>query len=180
MVEKLDKDNYFNWFGMDPVLDIDQKQLKKRFLQKSRDFHPDFHTLSEEADQELALENATINNKAYTTLKDFHTRLKYVLSLHNITLEGAGNQLPSAFLMEMMDINESIIELEFDPNDKAKLEITDRVKKIQTANLKSIKSIVSNYCFDEIKASDLNSLKDYYFKHKYLLRIQENLDKFAC
>lgn len=104
-------DNYFSFYGLEPVFDIDTTLLKKCFLDKSRSFHPDFFGEDSEA-QMKAIEVTAYNNKAYKILSQPVARIKYLISLH-VAEDAEGGKLPNDFLMEMMDLNEKIDEFEF-------------------------------------------------------------------
>jgi molecular chaperone HscB len=97
--------NYFEFYGIAESFSPDEALLKKKFYQLSKEYHPDFYANEDEAKQQEILELSTLNNKAYQTLSDPYKRLEYILRTHELLLEGAKPQLPSDFLMEMMDIN---------------------------------------------------------------------------
>jgi molecular chaperone HscB len=158
---------------------VDKKALKKKFYELSRKFHPDFYTLEGEAKQAEILELSSLNNEAYKVLTNFDKRMKYVLDLKEVIAEEGKNKLPQAFLMEMMDINENLMELEFGFDEAIFNEVKSDLTTTQSDLYKEIDSIVENYDDSKSEASELILVKNYYFKQKYLLRIQENLSKFA-
>src|ERR1700761_5230210 len=104
--------NYFEFYGLHESFTLDDSLLKKKFYQLSKEYHPDFYANEDETKQQEILELSTLNNKAYQTLSDPAKRLEYILRLHNLVSEGAKPQLPSDFLMEMMDINERLMEVD--------------------------------------------------------------------
>ena len=87
--------------------------------------------------------------------------------------------LPQMFLMEMMDLNELAMEVEFDPAPEKKQEVLDHIQTAETALLESIMPILSSYNEETAIESDYKSVKEFYYKRKYLLRIRAQLDKFA-
>ena len=105
--------------------------------------------------------------------------MKYVLDLKNVIEEEGKNKIPQAFLMEMMDINENLMELEFGFDEEVFNQVKSDLTSTQSDLYKEIESIVENYNDHNSDASELIAVKNYYFKQKYLLRIQENLSKFA-
>ena len=54
--------NYFEFFGIEPAFLVDEAGLRKQFLANSQAFHPDFHTLKTDAEQQEALRLSSLNN----------------------------------------------------------------------------------------------------------------------
>ena len=111
--------NHFQFFDLPVSFYLDEKLLKKRFLLNSKKYHPDFFTLATQEKQAEILERSTHNNLAYKTLSNFDSRMKYILSEKGILGEKGKNTIPQIFLMEVMDIQEAIMELEFGFDEKA-------------------------------------------------------------
>jgi len=171
--------NYFDFFERPISFTIDQAKLKRAFYANSKKYHPDFYTLESEEKQQEILELSTLNNEAYKTLSDFDKRMKYVLELKGTLEEEGKNKIPQDFLMEMMDINEALMELEFGFDEKKYNRLHQDLQTLESKLYESVKEPIENYVDGTSPASDLLSVKDYYLKKRYLLRIQENLDKFA-
>ncbi len=171
--------NYFEFYSIPLVFQVNQAHLKKIFYANSKKYHPDFYTLETEEKQQEVLELSSLNNKAYNTLRDFDARMKYILELKKILGEEGNNQLPQEFLMEMMDINESIMELEFEYNQDQYLEAHNHLQRLQADIYYPIQDIIETYDDNVVTTAELEAIKDYYLKKRYLLRIQENLNKFA-
>jgi len=174
-----DSMNYFEFFEMPVCFLIDEVQLKNKFYENSKKFHPDFYTLESEEKQSEVLELSTLNNEAYKTISDFDKRMKYLLELKGILEEEGKNQIPQEFLMEMMDINENLMELEFDFDKNKYDEVKSNLEKMEKDMLDSIQFHLQNYDDDEVTDEELLVIKNYYLKKRYLLRIHENLNKFA-
>ena len=116
--------NYFEFLGIPLSFHPDESAMQKAYYQNSKKFHPDFHSLADDEKQAWAMENATINNAAFTTLSDPDKRIRYILELKGLLSdESQQPALPPAFLMEMMDINEAIMDLQMD-FDAARFEKT--------------------------------------------------------
>jgi molecular chaperone HscB len=171
--------NYFEWFGLPVAFLCDEAELRRRYYQKSKALHPDFHTLADEATQRDVLAQASINNDAYRALNDADRRMYYILNLYGTMGEEGQNHVPGEFLMEMMEINESIMELEFSP-DAATLEhLRETVENLADALYQEILPTLKDFDPQSIDLGQLKKIKEYYLKKRYLLRIQENLSKFA-
>ena len=167
--------NFFEFFGIEPSFYIDAAHLKKQYHVNSRKYHPDFFSQESETAKQEALEKTTQNNKAYKTLTEERSRIKYILELHDKISNDSEETMDPEFLMEMMDINEAIMELQFD-EDVDKLAKVKEEIRLANENLdKEAKEWMKE--FDATKNTDLlDAIKSYYFKKKYLWRIMERLE----
>jgi molecular chaperone HscB len=172
--------NFFEFYGIPVALTVDATAVRRIYLEKSRTHHPDFHTQADNNIQADALHWATLNNEAFKTLSHPDLLLEYVLRLTNTISDGAKQSvLPQEFLFEMMDINEKIMSLEFDPDPTLYKSVLESVQNIENNLKNSVGSLLESWTADTHPAHDLESVKDYFLKRKYLLRIKENVTKFA-
>ena len=171
--------NYFEFYDLPIAFQLDEAALKRSFYANSKRYHPDFFTLEDEAKQNEILELSTLNTQAYKTLSDFDRRMKYVLELKDIFEEEGKNSLPQDFMMDMMDINEAIMELEFDYDEATYQKVISDAQGIDNQILEEVKPIIENYQENVTPQSDLEKVKNFYLKKRYLLRILENVSRFA-
>ena len=171
--------NYFEFYGIPLSFQVDPTALKKQFYRLSKKYHPDFYTQESAEKQAEILELSTLNNKAYKTLSDFDLRMKYILELEEVLGEEGKNQIPQDFLMEMMDINEQLMELEFDFDQNTHNQVLQALEQQENQSYQSIASIIDDFEHHPNRAEALKKIKEYYLKKRYLLRIRKNLDKFA-
>ena len=173
--------NYFEFYNIHESFYPDETAIKNTYRQFSRQYHPDYFATETDEKQKKILDLSTLNTNAYKTLSNFDRRLQYILDTHGLLDETKKNQLPNDFLMEMRDINEQIMELEMDP-DTAGISQIKLVSDLILANLeKEVQPLMQAYLTlpESEKTAALEKVKIYYLKKKYLLRIQESLDKFA-
>lgn len=172
--------NHFEFYGLPVSFAVDEAAVRRIYLLNSKKYHPDFHTLSDETEQTRVLELSTRNNEAFKTLSDADNRVRYVLEIKGLLGKEHENQrLPQEFLMEMMDINEALMELEFD-FDQARFEATLKSVQLLENELETqIEPVLSSWTENTGTAADLLLVQEYFFKKRYLLRIKENLSKFA-
>jgi molecular chaperone HscB len=170
--------NYFDFYGISESFTPDVALLKKKFYELSKQYHPDFYANEDDEKQREILELSTLNNKAWQTLSDPYKRLEYILKLHDLLQEGAKPQLPTDFLMEMMDINERLMEVE-DANQLGHL--TAEVLAVESDIDQKLQKAMAGYdqLNDTAKEERLNEIADCYYRQKYLLRIKESLNTFA-
>jgi molecular chaperone HscB len=172
--------NHFEFYKLPIAFSVDEAAVRRTYLLNSKKYHPDFHTLSGEAEQSEMLELSTRNNEAFKTLSDSDKRLRYVLELKGLLgQENEQSKLSQDFLMEMMEINEALMDLEFDFDAGRYNSALKSVESIENESVTSIQPILSNWTEATGSDSDLMLVREFFFKKQYLLRIKENLSKFA-
>jgi molecular chaperone HscB len=75
------------FFGLPPKLNIDVPALEKDFYQFSRKLHPDLSARGGSLEQQWSLEQSSLLNDAYRTLRDPIKRTQYLLHLEGVELE---------------------------------------------------------------------------------------------
>lgn len=172
----MDKISFFEVLGLPVSLDTDKNDLRKKYYQLSRQYHPDILTSTDDSDQS-AYERI---NEAYETLSDKWKRIKHLLDLNDMLLNPEHEKLPADFLQDMMDINEILFELQMEDNEKLRDDVISRMEIIAQHLESEYENILSLFENQEDKKDALIKLKDYYLKSKYILRIQENLSTFVA
>jgi molecular chaperone HscB len=79
--------DYFSFFGLPQKLNIDVPGLERDFYELSRKLHPDLSVRADRREQEWSLEQSSLLNDAYRTLKDPIKRTEYLLKLEGVELE---------------------------------------------------------------------------------------------
>jgi molecular chaperone HscB len=79
--------DYFAFFGMGRKLNLDGARLEREFYELSRRLHPDLNARADQREQEWSLEQSSLLNDAYRTLKDPIKRTQYLLTLEGVELE---------------------------------------------------------------------------------------------
>lgn len=171
--------DYFEFYGLPESFKIDAAQLKKKFYELSKKYHPDFYASESEEKQQEVLELSTLNNKAYQVLANTDRRVEYILRQHNLLSEGDKYPLAPDFLMEMMEINEQLM----DADDEAAVNQIKTSVKEASANLEAELNEQTHDFNIKTKQEQNEALKkvlDIYYRKKYLLRITESFNTFAA
>ncbi len=173
--------DYFTLYHLPESFLPDPVALRAAYHRLSRETHPDFFATASPADQQQALDLATRNTDAYRTLSDYDRRVEYILRTHGLLDSGDTPALPPAFLGEMMELNEEIMELEFDPDPAAIQRVVAATELRANALESSIQPTLLAYPTlppDE-RPTALRRVLDYYLRRRYMLRIREQVAKFA-
>lgn len=171
--------NYFDFYQLPLSFHPDQTLVKQQFYALSKKYHPDFYVNAAQEKQEEVLELSTLNNKAFQVLKDPAKILPYLLEIKGVIDEGEQYTLPQSFLMEMMDVNEVIMDLQFDPDNDKLNQVKQEVQQIE-ANLKlELNSLTTAFdgLSDEQKGKSLITIKDLYYRDKYISRLKNSIKK---
>jgi molecular chaperone HscB len=99
-------------------LDLDPKDLEKRFYALSRQLHPDLFSRKSAREQDYSLEATAVLNDAYRALKDPVTRALYVLKQEGFdTGEQTTKDVPPELLEEVFELNMALEELRMGDDD---------------------------------------------------------------
>jgi molecular chaperone HscB len=157
--------NYFELFDIPVSIKIDKSKLAQKYFELQKKYHPDFFANGTEYEQEQALDISSQLNKALKIFKNEDQTIKYVLQLKELLEEEEKYQLPPAFLMEMMELNEELSD------DSAA-----QIAAIENSLYTGVLPIIESYNDATTNTADLLKLKEYYYKKKYLQRILDRLD----
>lgn len=157
-------ENPFAFFGIEPSLIIDEKALRRKYLDIQRGSHPDLqsHVVEPSADDS---EKA---NEFYKSLMNRELRVKSYLMLKSNS-DIKDNQLPTSYLMDMMELSDEI-------------ESMDRSDEAQTKNVEAMLLGKETALEAEFAAIATNTVPDiellvlWYQKQKYLLRLRKNFE----
>jgi molecular chaperone HscB len=163
--------NYFEIFGLPVQLIVDNSLLPKKYFELSKKFHPDFYSNATPGEQQYALEISANLNKAFKTFQNPDETIKYVLKLKNLLEEEEKYELPSAFLMEVLEINEQLMDVD----QSVAGNLQSAVSNLRQQIFEPVKEIIANYKDGETPEEDLLKVKEYYFQKKYLHRIEQQL-----
>jgi molecular chaperone HscB len=171
-------DNYFAFYELPVSFHPDSQAVKDQFYLLSRRYHPDHFATAAPDAMVHNLQMAARNNQAYKTLRHPDATMAYVLQLHNLLTPDEKYSLPPAFLMEMMDLNEAISDFENTPHsEEAALAARNSLAEQLQAWQQQAQALTARYQPGADNHELLLQIKDCYYRKKYLMRIQERLEK---
>jgi molecular chaperone HscB len=111
---------YFDVFGLPRKLALDASALERAFYKLSRKLHPDVYARASEQEQQWSLEQTSLLNDAYRTLKNPIAGTEYLLKLEGVETEqdrssenGAKKEsrVPPDLLEEVFELNMQLEEM---------------------------------------------------------------------
>ncbi len=118
--------DYFTFFGFPRKLNLDTAELEKEFYALSRRLHPDMFAQANPEERAFSLEQSSMLNDAYRTLKDPIKRTEYLLRIEGVEIEEQSKQatekaratgelkkqvVPPDLLEEVFELNMHLEEL---------------------------------------------------------------------
>lgn len=98
--------------GLEPRLQLDPVELQQIFYRRSRELHPDRFARATKDEQAAALEESSLLNDAYRTLKDASARAEYFLKENGLDIATQGSKnVPAELLEEVFELNLALEEL---------------------------------------------------------------------
>jgi molecular chaperone HscB len=165
---------YFELFDIPVDLKVNAALLSRKFFELSKKYHPDYFANENKETQGEVLEKSALINKAWKTFQNPDETIKYVLQLKGLLEEEEKYELPPDFLMEVLEINEQLMDADDDPDLKQKLEAI--TKDLQSKIYEPVKETVEQYKEGSTTEKELLQVKEYYYKKKYLQRINRQLE----
>jgi molecular chaperone HscB len=111
--------DYFAVFGLPRKLHIDLSALERNFYRLSRKLHPDLYAQASQQEQQWSLDQTSLLNDAYRTLKNPIARTEYLLGLEGVVLEAGKSEdgkpkdsrVPPDLLEEVFELNMQLEEM---------------------------------------------------------------------
>lgn len=135
----LDQD-HFERLGLPRRFALDETELERNYLARSRALHPDFHQLASTGEQQASLEMTARLNEAASILRDPFKRAEYLLTLAGGPSASEQKEMPAEFLEEMLELRMAIEELrESEPHDSpSRQEMEKRLSARRAAMIQGV------------------------------------------
>ena len=149
--------------------------MKQQYFLLNKKYHPDFFGNGTDEEKEEALQMSSLVNKAYKIFNNQGETIKYVLQLKGLLQEDEKFALPNTFLMEMMELNEELMDAKMNDNQLSINNCKLTIDSLQAEIYNDLKYIIEAESLDRIEENELQKVKEYYFKKKYLNRILDSI-----
>ena len=126
--------NYFELFSLPKSFDIDLSNLSANFRALQKVVHPDNFANGIEQERLQSIQQASLINSAYETLKSPISRANYMLCIEQVDVEGIKPQ--PEFLMRQIEIREHVDDAK---NDIDELDVlSDQIAKLLSDKVEAI------------------------------------------
>ncbi|UCG32894.1 MAG: Fe-S protein assembly co-chaperone HscB [Phycisphaerales bacterium] len=166
--------DYFTIFGLPRRYQLDEKELHKRFLNLTRDVHPDRFATSAPETINVTMRLAAQVNEAHEVLKDPVLRAEYLLQQAGGKRPSEEKGAPGGMLAEVMELREQIEEAVSRDDRTALEELRRRVNDMHAEVQETVASLAEAVA-DQPEAEDLQELRAYLNGIKYVRNLQDLL-----
>ena len=166
--------NYFELFDLKTSFFVDDKALIKAYQEQVTRFHPDNFATKSQSEQLQALQNTSLVNSAYTTLKTPLNRASYLLNLEDVNpFDEKDTNMDANFLISQIELREQLENIKEQQDNLALDDFIERVQDFvkdnvvsiseaftQSLDLQEIKTLVRELKFYEQLNKEANILMD--------------------
>ncbi|SMN14059.1 Chaperone protein HscB [Bathymodiolus heckerae thiotrophic gill symbiont] len=112
--------NYFELFSLEVNFAIDLNALEQIYQIQIARYHPDKFATGSDKEKTLAVQNTSLINSAFETLKSPLLRATYLLELQGINaFDEKDTQMDVNFLMSQIELRESLEAIKAEENEMA-------------------------------------------------------------
>jgi molecular chaperone HscB len=163
--------NYFELFGLTPRFSIDQTTLEQSFRRLQAEMHPDRYATGTDAEKRLAMQQSSMLNDGYRTLRHASTRAEFLIQLFSKDL--ASNKVSSTFLMAQMEWREAIEEARVANDIDALENLSRRLRQVIVAQEHVLAKTIDEHADFNAAAQCVSEL---HFYEKLRVEIDTALD----
>src|SRR5919204_1158633 len=122
----------FAVLGFPRAYDLDERALEESFRALSRKLHPDRFARATPRERRFSLEQTTILNDAYRTLRDPVKRAEHLLALRGVKVageeRGGSAAMPEEFLEQALEDREKLLEAKTEGGPEAVARLAEGVR----------------------------------------------------
>lgn len=122
----------FAAMGLPRSYDLDERALEETFRSLSRKLHPDRFARATPRERRFSLEQTTLLNDAYRTLRDPVKRAEHLLALRGVKVAGEERggplAMPQEFLEQALEDREKLLEAKTEGGPEAVARLAEGVR----------------------------------------------------
>jgi len=164
---------YYDALGLDPKLALDLEDLKQRFYDRSRQWHPDRFSRATPGERQRALDLTATLNDAFRTLRDPIQRAEYFCSEQG--LQPSKNP-PRDLLEEVFELNMAIEEARLGNGAEREAAMT-QVREMLAATDADLQRLFTRYDSEAHSRAVLGSIRAALDRRRYIANLARDLEK---
>jgi len=164
---------YFEALGLEPKLSLDADDLKKRFYERSREWHPDRFSRSSAAEQQKSLDMTALLNDAFRTLRDPVTRAEYFLKENGLELS---KDAPPELLEEVFELNMALEELRGGDNS-VRSQLAEAGAKFEAMRVEIDATLAELFEKQDCDGGALEEIRAALNRRRYISHLLREVDK---
>ncbi len=173
MADDLFSLNYFEIFDVPVLVDVDMDRVNQLYRELQKTVHPDRFASDSEQARRIAMQQTSLINQAYQTLKDPVARAQYILKLRGMDINAeTDTTMDAEFLMEQMEFRESLAEVR-DTTDPL-----TRLDSMASELKQKLKSLMSNFSI-HVSANELSQAREDVRKMQFLVKAKKEVDELS-
>ena len=170
LIVSLQQANYFELFSLPVSFQLENTQLEVAYKKLQSEFHPDRVVNADDRTRVQALQQTSMINDAYATLKSPLKRAAYLLKLAGVDAEEHNQlHLDEAFLIQQMEMREALASLIGDEDLEGLDAMKDSIDKEKTTRLASFET--------QFTASQFVEAKSIYNQLQFIYKLLDEIDK---
>ena len=163
------KQNYFELFGLKVATRLNLKNLDEKFTLLQKQFHPDKFSNSSDTEKRIALQISSYLNDGYITLREYVTRIEYILKIKDFNTDENKTLFDREFLEEQIELNESIELLK---TDRAQIDKVSTLTNDLSSKMESLTESINSYLLQTEYEMVWKSLAKYKFYRNHLVELE--------
>jgi len=173
MIDDLFSKNFFEIFDVAVSTDIDLIKIGDVNRELQKNVHPDRFAQASEHDRRVAMQQTSLVNEAFQTLKDPVARIQYMLKLKGVDIESeTDTTMDGAFLMQQMEFRETIAEV------RSHSDPLDELDKMSTQTKKQIAELMTSFT-DCYQRTALDDAREIVRKMQFLIKAQKEINEIS-
>lgn len=159
--------NYFELFSLDAGFSLNNSTLDAAYQVQISKFHPDKFVNRSANEKSAALQNTSLINFAFDTLKSPLKRATYLLELKGIkAFDEKDTQMDKDFLISQIELRE---QLESIANNKDEIALDDFIENVSQKVNKNIKELDKLF-----NLNDFEKVKNLVRELKFYIQLKEH------
>src|SRR3954452_24086955 len=176
--------NFYDFFGIERKLTLDEAALQKRFYELSRQWHPDRFSRKGAEETAKAVENTSLINDGYRTLRDPVKRAEYLLTEEGFPIgEQRSRDVPPELLEEVFELNMALEELKSGDQDaRPQLESARKnFESMRTATDTELRKLFATYDASDAQSETakqaLHEIRGVLNRRRYIENLIRDVDR---